>query len=119
MITPSADQGVDGQHVQRRRAVDEDVIVVLADRRQSITQAAFLHLHFQQCHFRSGQIAVGRQQLVATVFGKLHGLAQVAFADQHVVDRVLEGVLVDAAAHGRIALRVEVDQQHAALGRYQ
>jgi hypothetical protein len=105
--------------IQRRRAVDEDVVVVLADRRQGVTQAALLHLHLEQGDLRGGEVAVGRQQLVAAVLGELHGLAEIAFADQHVVDRVFQAVLVDAAAHGRVALRVEVDQQHPALGRHQ
>ena len=99
-------QRVDGEHRQRRRAVDEDVVVVLADRRQRVAQAIFLHVHFQQHHFRGGQVAVGRQQLVAAVFGELHGLGEVALAGEHVVDGVLQVVLVDAAAGGGVALGI-------------
>ncbi|MNJ55202.1 hypothetical protein D3C77_506790 [compost metagenome] len=114
-----SDQGVEGQHRQRRWAVDEDEVVVLADRRQGVAQAALLDLHFQQHHFGGGQVTVGRQQLETTVLGVMHGLGQVAFPDQQVVDRVLELVLVHTAAHGGVALRIEVDQQHTTLGRGQ
>lgn len=112
-------QRVDGEHRQRRRAVDEDVVVVLADRRQRVAQAIFLHVHFQQHHFRGGQVAVGRQQLVAAVFGELHGLGEVALAGEHVVDGVLQVVLVDAAAGGGVALGIQVQQEDAALGRHE
>jgi hypothetical protein len=37
----------------------------------------------------------------------------VGLAQQHLVDRGSQPGLVDAGAHGGIALRVEVDQQHA------
>src|SRR3990167_3240979 len=53
------------------------------------------------------------------MLGELHGFADTALANQHVVNRVLKGVLVDTAAHGGVALRIEVDQQHAALGSHQ
>jgi hypothetical protein len=33
-----------------------------------------------------------------------------------VIDRLAQGALVDAAAHGGVALGVEVDQQHALAG---
>src|SRR5690606_10067654 len=110
------DQRVDGEHRQRRRAVDEDEVVVLAHRGQRVAQPALLHLHVEQGDFGGGQVAVGRQQLVATVLGELHGIAEAALADQHVVDGVLESVLVDARTHGGVALRVEIDQQDATLG---
>ncbi|MNV43341.1 hypothetical protein D3C71_1350520 [compost metagenome] len=53
------------------------------------------------------------------MLGVMHGLGQVAFPDQQVVDRVLELVLVHTAAHGGVALRIEVDQQHTTFGRGQ
>src|SRR5690606_23508237 len=93
-----------------------NVVVVLADRRQGVAQAALLHLHLEQGDFGGREVAVGRQQLVAAVLGILHGLADRALADQHVVDGVLEGLLVHTAAHGGVALGIEVDQQDAALG---
>ncbi|MNK96798.1 hypothetical protein D3C87_1170990 [compost metagenome] len=112
-------QCVQGQHRQRRRAVDQDVIVVFPDRRQRAAQTAFLHLHFQQHHFGRGEIAVGRQQLVTTVFGEVHGLGQITFSDQQVVDRVFQAMFIHTATHGGVALWIEIDQQHPTLGRDQ
>src|SRR5690606_37717200 len=38
---------------------------------------------------------------------------------QHVVDTALDIVFVDAAAHGGVALRIEIHQQDTLLGRHQ
>src|SRR5690606_28249896 len=79
-------QGVDGQHRQRRRTVDENVVVILPYRRQCVAQTVFLGRQVEQRHLGSRQVSVGGQQLITTMFGILHGIDQAAFADQHVVD---------------------------------
>src|SRR5690606_24960771 len=109
-------QGVDGQHRQRRRAVDEDVVVAFAHRRQRVAQAQLLVRHLEQLHLGGGEVAVGRQQWITAVLAVPQGLVDVAVAHQHIVDRRLQGRLVHTAAAGGVALGIEVDQQHLALG---
>src|SRR5947207_4511692 len=45
------------------------------------------------------------------------GIAQLRFADQHVVGRAAPVATVDAKASGGVALRIEVDDQHALADR--
>ena len=111
---------VDGEHVQRRRAVDDDVIVVAADPRQRVAQAEFPHLHVQQLHFGGGQVAVGGDQVEAGILGGVdHRVFHVHFAHQHVVDGVFRLVLVHTGAAGGVPLRINVHQQHLLARRRQ
>ena len=61
-----------------------------------------------------GQVDVAGQQVEA--FRRLHDRRRRVHFQQDVGGRGAQLALVDAAAHGGVALRVEVDQQHA-LGR--
>ncbi len=108
------------QHVQRRRAVDDDEVVAVAHRRQRIAQPRFAALaRHQQPHFGRGQVLVGGQQPERAVDHRDDGLLGGAFAQQHFAAAQLHAGLFHAAAHGGIALRVQVDQQHAPLRRRQ
>ena len=106
MITPSA--AVSARAAAAKRS--------LAHRCQRLAQAILLGGQVEQGDFGSGQVAVGRQQLVAAVLGELHGVDQAAFTDQHVVDRVLQIQLIHTAAGGGVALWIEADQQHPPPG---
>ncbi len=115
MIAVGGGQRVEREQRQRRRAVDQDVVVVRTQRRECGLEALLAPGFAHQADFGRGQLDVGRQQ-VEVLGGALEDLGRVGLAQQHVADRFLDLALVDAAAHGGIALRVEVDQQHA-LGR--
>ena len=112
------DQRVHCQHVQRRRAVDQDHVELVADPLQRIAQLEFAPGdHRQQPHFGHRQVLVRRQQLEAAGLD-LHQRLRAVHSPSSTSQLVRASVcLVDAAAHGGIALRIEVDQQHTALGR--
>ncbi len=113
-------EGVDREQAQRRLAVDEHQVVV----RQHRGQRAGEHLlacHLpDQLHLRGGEVDVGRDEIHPRNVGGTYDVADRGVAlHQHVVDRVVELVGVDAQPDRQRALRVEVDQQHpaAALGQ--
>ena len=109
-------QTVQGQHRQRWRAVDEHEIVAIRDLSQSIAQAILAPIELHQLDFRTGKVAIRRQDIVLSRLGSNAYSRQFGEPDEQVVDRVLERPLVDAAAHGGIALWIEVDQQHPLPG---
>jgi len=107
-----ADQAVEGQHRQRRRAIDQHEVIVRIGGGQGLLQPALAALLVDQLDLRAGQLAVGAQHVVAAQLGAGACLGDGGGLDQHVVDRGRQGALVHPRPHGRIALRVEVDQQH-------
>jgi hypothetical protein len=63
--------------------------------------------------FRARQVTVGRQDVVPAFGRRAPAPRRARQADQDLVHGFGEAALVDPAAHGGIALRVEIDQQHA------
>ena len=106
-------QGVQGQQRQCWRGIDQYEVVLVVDRRQRVLQASLALLEIDQVDFSAGEFAVGWQEMVAGGLGPDGGLLSIRHSDEDLVDGGFERALVDAAAHGRIALRVEVDQQDA------
>ncbi len=49
--------------------------------------------------------------------GRHHGLAQRHLADQHVIGRGVAVAAIDAEAGGGVALRIQIDDQHALADR--
>ena len=107
--------GIERQHIQRRGTVDEHVVVSAGDLRKTQLQALLLVLHLQQLHFRRSQVAIGWQNIKPGVPCPLDCSRGGHLSHQHIVDAALQAVLVDATTHGRIALRVQIDQQHPLL----
>ena len=79
-------------------------------------------LQVDQFHFCAGQIAVGTKHMVGGHIRLGSGFApdtcyprlgQAGFAQQNIVNRMLQFAFVDARTHGGIALWVEVNHQHA------
>ena len=108
------DQRVDGEHVERRRTVDEDDVEGFA---LGLERLAQLDLpsdrQRQQAHFRGGEVLVGRQQHEVALFDLDQCGRKIAFPEQHFTGAALERALVDPAAHGGVALRIQIHQQHA------
>jgi hypothetical protein len=93
-----------------------DHIVVLANGLQGIAQLELpAGHHGQQPHLSRGQVLVARHELKAAVLHRDQRVGGGAVAEQHVATRVRQRVLLDAAAHRGVALRIEVDEQHTAL----
>ena len=108
--------GVHGQHVERGRAVDEDVVVFVPHRGQRIAQADLAGEKLHQTDFGRGHVGVGGDQVIAPGgFGDDH-FADGGILDQQLIGGALDVILVDTAAHGGIALRIQIDHQHLAPG---
>ena len=82
-------------------------------------QARFALGQVDQLDFRSGELAVRGHHVEAA--GRRHdaNVGDAPLAQEHVVNGRRERALVDAGAGRGVALRIEVDQQHAALHRGQ
>ena len=106
-------QAVERQQAQRGRAVDQHEIVVSCHRHQCLLEALLALVQSDQLDLGAGQLAIRAQHAVAAGLGVDGSFGNGRLAEQHVVDAECELALVDARTHGRIALRVEVDQQHA------
>ena len=112
-------QPVQGQQVQRRRTVEQDVVIPGLHRGQRRAQPRFALADTDQLDLGRSQVAIGRQQVIASRLAAAAYRVERRGIDQQVIDRVFELRLVDAGAHGRIGLRVEVDHQYptALLGQ--
>ncbi len=111
-------QAVEREHAQAGRAVDQHEVVVGAHLRQRVLQAALAALFAHQFDLGAGELAVGAQHGIAgasllQLVGHHGGLGDAGRFEQHVVHRQLHRALVHPRAHGGVALRVQVDQQHA------
>ena len=110
-------QAVERQDVQGRRAIDDHDVVAVPERRQGLLQPVFApDRRVQELDLGHRQVLVAGQQVEAARIDGHDDVRRRAVAQQDVADRALEQALVHAAAHRRVALRVEIDQQHAAPG---
>ncbi|KAG0759602.1 hypothetical protein G6F57_016170 [Rhizopus arrhizus] len=110
-------QSVERQQGQRRRAIDQHEIVLAGNGVQRGLQLAFALVHLHKIDLGAGQLAVGGQDVIAAGFRLHAGLLDGGLADQHLVQVRFQRILVDAATHRGVALRVQVHQQHALIVR--
>src|SRR6185369_14518012 len=106
------DQAVDGQHVEGRRAVNQDEVVSGMAGLQGILQAVFALIELDQLDFGAGQFAVGGQD-VETEFSFDADLGQARSTDQQLINGGQGFLFGDPGPGRRVALRIHVDQQHA------
>ena len=113
-------QGVQGEHVERGGAIDQNHVEVVADGLQGVAQLELTPGHHgQQPHLGGGQLLIGRHQHEPAVFHRHHGLHRRAIPEQHIATGANLSILVDSASHGGIALRIQIDQQEAPFGSRQ
>ena len=107
---------------ERGRAVEQHPVVVVAESSARSSSDGLDDVLAagagEQVGLGAGQLDRGRQQVDA-VLGLDDHLGRVEALGQHVVDRELEVLGVDAQREGQAGLRVEVDEQHpvAELGQ--
>ena len=105
-------QSVEGQHAQRRRAVDDHHIeVVVGQFGQRPTQGVLTPGPHQQHGLGSGEVDIGRQQCHPLRRLDQRGV-RFDVAEQHIVDRHRQLVRIGTQREAQAALGVEVDQQH-------
>ena len=102
-------QRVDRQQPETRGRVDQDEVVVLADRRERLLQRAFAADHGRHRDLRACEVDAGAGDVhLAALDDVAHG----GLVDEDVVHRQVQGVRIDALRHRQVALGVHVDAQH-------
>ena len=116
---------VDGEKIERRRTVDQHIGVVGirggvgVQRRDRIAQPERAVARRAQFKFETREIHGRGRDMQPRHRGRHHRVAQRRFADQHVIGRAAAVAAVDAEAGGGVALRIEIDDQHALADRRQ
>ena len=106
-------QAVDGEQAERRRAVDEDVVVVVEHRLDGPAQPVLPAERRHQLDLGAGQVEAGRGDEQVLHRRRLDAVLERHLVHDDVVHRGLEPAVVDAETRGGVALRVEVDDQRA------
>ena len=108
-------QRIDRQKPQGRRAVNQDVVVVLHHLHEALLQASLTFLQGHELNLRSRQVAVGGHDIDAIHHVWHDHLDRWQRLDQGVVDTRDTLVTIDADTARAIALGIEIDQQCAFL----
>ena len=104
-------QGIQGQQVQRGRTINQDRVVAITELVELFLEPMLTRQRVHQLDFGRGQIAAAGQQ-VESALGLDDGILNRRFLKQHIAAVRFCGALVDSSGHRRIALRIEIDQQH-------
>ena len=105
-------QRVDGQDSQRRRAVDQNIVIVLPDTVDRLLQTLLSSLQLYQLDFRACQAHVSRNQIQVRDSGMQHHSPGVEiFVHQKLIHRILQRFLGDSDPTGGIPLRVDIQHQ--------
>src|SRR5207248_5483291 len=99
---------------ERWRAVDEHEIVLAADALERRFESRLAPGQLHELNLGAGELAIRRHEIKTALLAARARDRELAQTEQHVVHGASRGALVDAAAHGGVALRVEIDQKHAA-----
>jgi hypothetical protein len=101
---------IEGEEAEGRRAVDQDEVELIPDRRQRLRQTELPPLGRHQLDLGAHQVAVGWNEIEGVDLSRDLRLRGRAFAEDEIVGGGAFGV-AQAEAARRVALRVEVDQQ--------
>ena len=103
---------VDGQDTERRRAVDEDGVVLPQHREQGARQHVLAPRPAEEVHLCTGQVdRRGNEIETVDAWDRVHHVGQPSPTNEHVVERGVEVVGIEAEREGEARLRVEVHQQ--------
>ncbi len=114
---------VDGEKIERRRTVDQHIGVigvrrdVGVQRGDRVAQPECAAGRRSQFELEARQIHGRRRDMQPRHRGRHHRFAQGRLADQHVIGRAVAVAAIDAEAGGGVALRIEIDDQHALADR--
>ena len=102
---------VDGDQPERRRRVDEDLVVVALHRQERLLERALAADHRGQRELRAGQLD---RRDGDVDLGVLDDLLDRHALHEHVEHRLLELLGIEALRHRQVGLRVQVDDEDAA-----
>lgn len=110
-----SDERIEGEEVERRRAVEQDEVVMVADRFQGFAQAELPSLHADEFERGSDEVLAAGNQRKGGKVGRLGGIGDRGRSKEDVVDGEpldFVGFLAsEAEASGGICLWVAVDEQ--------
>src|SRR5918996_1725046 len=101
---------VDREQAERRRRVDEHEVVAVAYLEQRLLERALAADEGAQRQLRAGEVDRGDGDVD---LGVVDDLGDRQAVHEHVEHRALDRVRIHALTHGQVALRVQVDDQHA------
>ena len=104
-------QAVDGEHAERRRAVDEHGVDAVAHGVECAPECVLAARAREQVHLGAGQVDVCRQQLHPSHVDDRVGCLDPL--EQHVVEGRAALLGLEAEREREAGLGVEVDEQHA------
>ena len=104
-------QAVDGQQPERRRAVDEGEVVVVAHRVERPLELQLAGERRDQLDLGAGEVDGRRDDEEVLHARRLDAVSSGRVVHDHVVDRALDVAVADAEAGRRVALGVEVDHE--------
>src|SRR6266540_7356445 len=108
-------QGIQGQQAERRRAVDDDEIVAVPDRRQCLLEPPLALVRRHELDLGPYEVYIGRHELEEPHFRPDSSVLYADVLEKNVIDGSLERSLVDSEASGRIALGIKVDEEGVPL----
>src|SRR3990167_696646 len=109
-------QTVDGEESQRRRTVDQDIIVIRADLAQDMLQAEFPILDMHHLDLRAGQILPRRNDVQAFRIRPQDDFLRCQSPNHRMIEIFFEALGIDAQARRGIALRIQIHQKNLLAG---
>ena len=107
----SGREDIEGEQIERGRAIEEDQIVAALDRFKALAQAKCTVFGAGKLDICASQVLRAGQQPKAVDFSGQNHLFRAAVADQNVIDRMAIVVALETEAGGGIGLRIAVDEQ--------
>ena len=108
----SGDEGVQGEQAERRRAIDQHMIVGRCLPADRVGEPVFPARRLDQLDLGAGQVHRGRREKELRHLGLDDDLRQPGLADDQVVAVRLVRARREAQPGRRVGLRVEIQQQH-------
>lgn len=102
---------VECEEVERGRAVDEDVLIIVADAVEMVAQNGFAVVRIDQFEIDSDQVFVGRKEVEAFHLGFDYCVAYLLAVEEYVVKGMHPLGFLYSQAAGGISLRIAVDDE--------
>jgi hypothetical protein len=107
------DEGIEGEEVEGRGAVDEDVVEIVADGFKAFAEAPLAAGEVDEFDISGDEVFVGGNDAEAFDFGGNDDTREVVGAEEGVVDSEVAGCFGDTEAGGGVALGIGVDEEDA------
>ena len=108
-------EGIEGEEVKSRRAVDQDVVIFFSKRSERLTQLEFPALVIDEFEVGCDEVFVGGDDREAIAFGRLGGFPKRDITEEGVVERREAVILRDSETCGGVPLWVRVDKEDAEI----